>query len=174
MKSLVVLPSSLLAALVLIATPVAAQSLADVARSEDARRGAVRATSKTYTNADLRPDPTTPQPDPAAATPAVPGDANAPAATEGQAAAGAPPEPVEEKLDEKFWRSRAASIRARIQKAQQGVESLSGATHQDPREQAKVETLLKRAQGILERAESAQREFEVSAAAAKVPKDWIQ
>lgn len=159
------------------ATPtVVGQSLADVARQEEARRSTVRAPSKTFTNASL-----------SAAADQAPGLAHrtappsldaAPAARENSSApttASVPvAKPVAEVLDEKHWRDQAAAHRRQVASARKGLDALAGASHSDPREQALLEALRKQRQGALTQAEEAQRSFEKHAAAAQVPKAWIQ
>jgi hypothetical protein len=108
-----------------------AQSLADVARAEEARRKAVRRPAKVYTNDDLKgagvQDSTPPVPDqPANAVPAAgagPVGANAgatpkpsqPAAKASDAKASdakaSDAKASDAKKDEKYWRDRIASIR---------------------------------------------------------------
>lgn len=164
--------------------PAFGQSLADIARKEEARRKGMATSSKTYGNEDLAADPNPPSaPSVPANASAPPSSATAPAAPAapgstspdgGSAAAPAGTVADEKKLNEAEWRSRAAGLRARIQQARGEIEAFSGAAHQDPREQAKVEKLLLSSQGVLERAEAAQRQFEIQAAAAGVPKLWIQ
>jgi hypothetical protein len=113
------------------AMPLTAQSLADVARAEEARRGAVKGRVKVYTNDTLRgPDggdaPAPPVP------PAVPeqsgtGATTAPApAAKGASPQGskpAPPAPDSAK-DEKYWRDRLASARDALQRSQTFAEAL--------------------------------------------------
>lgn len=93
-----------------------AQSLADVARTEEARRKAVKAVekapAKVYTNDDLRGVPSI------AATPAAGGsaadaDAAADADTDAEAADEAEPEATDDGTprDEKFWRERITAAR---------------------------------------------------------------
>jgi hypothetical protein len=105
-----------------LAVPMTAstQSLADVARAEEARRKTVKGTAKVYSNDDLKrgvdppPAPVTDSSNPSApsasakpATPAKPADA--------AAAAEAPPTDVK---DEKYWRNRIASVREALQRNQ--------------------------------------------------------
>jgi hypothetical protein len=113
------------------AMPLTAQSLADVARAEEARRGAVKGRVKVYTNDTLRgPDggdaPAPPVP------PAVPEQsgtgattAQAPAAkgASPQGSKPAPPAPDSAK-DEKYWRDRLASARDALQRSQTFAEAL--------------------------------------------------
>jgi hypothetical protein len=121
-----------LAAILLLAlspAPLVAQSLADVARAEEARRKAVKASGKVFTNDSLRPEP----PPSAGAVPAVDagaGQAGAqtkdaktgaqPAATgtgSQTAAAGAPAGDAAPK-DEAYWRKRIDTERTALSRAQ--------------------------------------------------------
>ncbi|RPI53560.1 MAG: hypothetical protein EHM55_13450 [Acidobacteria bacterium] len=101
----------------------AAQSLADVARAEAARRKALGNTpSKTYTNDDLRGGnaaPTTP--DTPTAAPAAPSPA--PAATP-ETTAPQPPQPPERPQDEKYWRNRITVAREALQRSQAFFDAL--------------------------------------------------
>ena len=94
---------------------LAAQSLADVARAEEARRKTVKAPAKVYTNDDLKTGDATTEPSPTQpAAPAQPGAAQPAAA---QPAAAAKPDPAaaaakekekeaDPKKTEKYWRDR--------------------------------------------------------------------
>src|SRR5205823_3417162 len=89
-----------------------AQSLADVAKAEEARRKTVKQPAKVYTNDDLKggtgnsvPAPSTPA---APATTAVTPDTKAGDAAKPAAPA---PNPDEPKKDEKYWHDRVASAR---------------------------------------------------------------
>ena len=117
----------------IVALPLAgvapAQSLADVARQEEARRKAVKTPSKVYTNESLRPSdmPAAPPsaatgaPAPAPGTTPAPGTPT-PAASEDDddrpASAPAPPR------DEKYWRGRVDAARAAVSRAQTFQEAL--------------------------------------------------
>lgn len=175
--------AALVAAFCCAAAPVAGQSLADVAKKEEARRGAVRAKAKTLTNADLTTDPRDASPAGgtsamAAAAPragtaaAAPGNASA----DGQVA---PPEPPaasakEEVPPESWWRTRAQAMRARIAQARKSVEELTVPPSEDERQQAKVAKLLKAAQEALGRAEQDLKNLEMHADVAGVPATWIK
>lgn len=113
------------------ATLAHAQSLADVARQEEARRKTIKAPSKVYTNESLRPEPAPS----AASTPATPSSAvtppSAPASTSPAtatatdddatpAAGGAAPAV----RDEKYWRGRLDAERAALTRAQTMVDAL--------------------------------------------------
>ena len=109
-----------------MATPLAAQSLADVARAEEARRKAVKGRAKVYTNETLRgadggEPPAPPQAASAAATP--------PAAT-GEKPAAAPgskpaaPRASDPAKDEKYWRDRLAVARDALTRSQNFADAL--------------------------------------------------
>jgi hypothetical protein len=95
--------------------PVAAQSLADVARQEQERRKAIKKPSKVLTNKDLGsvPGPVT------TTTTAPDGGATTPAEAAGQkpaeGAAAAPGEPVK---DQAYWSGRWTSLQTQISRNQ--------------------------------------------------------
>lgn len=112
---------------VAVAAPLAAQSLADVARAEEARRKSVKGQAKVYTNETLRgadgAEP--PEPPPPAAPAATTPEASAgdkPAATPGSK----PPAPRagEPVRDEKYWRSRLAGARDALARSQNFADAL--------------------------------------------------
>lgn len=118
-------------ALLLLVLPVrlaTAQSLAELAKKEDARRKQVNASGKVYTNKDLPavPAPAVPAPassDPVSAEPpktetataAKPGDAPA---KDGKDAA------KDEKKDEAYWRKRVTSTRDSLTRSQTFKDAL--------------------------------------------------
>ena len=112
------------------AASIGAQSLADVARAEEARRKAVKGQVKVYTNDTLRgadggepPAPPAPQPAPAAKPAAGAADATAkPAPDPGAKPPAAPPAATAK--DEKYWRDRLASARDALQRSQTFADAL--------------------------------------------------
>ena len=166
-----------LVAPLLVALPAAAQSLAEGARREEARREAMPDAVKTYTNKDLTPDftkaaPTETAPAEAAPTAERPsGDASPSVAPDQPPVSAARTEPP---LDEALWRRRAAGIKAQVDKARADVVALDKPPVGDAREQARIAKLLATAQSVLDRAEEAQRLFLMQADAARVPGDWIK
>lgn len=99
-----------------------AQSLADVARAEEARRKSIkRPATKVYTNDDLargRDTTVTPAPPaPAPGTPARPADASAPAADRPASS----PEPPK---DEKYWRNRITNARNALERSKAFFDAL--------------------------------------------------
>src|SRR3970040_2279860 len=90
------------------ATPVFAQSLADVARKEEERRKAIRQPAKIYTNKDLSsvPPPSAPPPSSqAAAAPETPAPGAEPAGTEEKGAG-----KVESPKDQAYWSGRTRGL----------------------------------------------------------------
>lgn len=175
-------------ALVVIASSASAQSLGDVARQEEARRAAVKAAAraKVLTNASLTADPNAGATAPVVAVPAPTGasvvapasattaNASVAAVTAGAVTAATPVD-AKPKEDEATWRRRAADLRARVEKAQKAVDNFTNGTPaEDPREQARIETLMKRAQGELTRAGDAFRRLMTQADAAGVPFEWVR
>jgi type IV secretory pathway VirB10-like protein len=99
-----------------------AQSLADVAKAEAARRKTVDAPVKTYTNDDLRSDFSKPTPAPAS-TPAAPAEAAAKPATAagetGKPAAAAAPA-----RDQAYWSTRMTEARAKLERSRAFAQAL--------------------------------------------------
>lgn len=103
-----------------------AQSLAEVAREEAARRKTVAAPGKVYTNNDLKPDFTRPTPPPATPETASAAGQGAAAPEAGAAAAGAAPgaAPGGELRDQAYWSSRMAEARAKVDRSQAFAQAL--------------------------------------------------
>ena len=117
--------------------PVAAQSLADVARAEEARRKAVKGQAKVYTNDTLRgadggaaPPPPPPASAPSPATSSVPATAGTPApggASQPGTSAGskpAAPAAADTAKGEKYWRDRVAGARDALSRSQTFADAL--------------------------------------------------
>lgn len=123
-------PLSLVAIVLVSALPSAAlaQSLADVARAEAARRRSITEPVKVYTNEDLKSDFTTPVPPPdaSAAEPASEPPSNATASEAGaQPAAGADEkDKAPGPLDEAAWRTRITTARQELERLQMFAEAL--------------------------------------------------
>ena len=94
-----------------LSRPAAAQSLADVARTEEARRKAVDQTSKEpaklYTNKDLDSVPAPAEPAPAA-------EAVKPAEPDKAKGEKDKPKDAEPPKDQKYWGDRAAALRTQL------------------------------------------------------------
>jgi hypothetical protein len=117
----------ILALLLAIAPPLAAaQSLADVAKAEEARRKSVKKPGKTYGNGNLKPDAGAPAP--ATGTPATPADAATP--TPGAAAVEIPLSPDPGAADEKpaqgeaYWTGKMKTARAALERTRLFADAL--------------------------------------------------
>jgi hypothetical protein len=186
---------------VVVATAAApsAQSLADVARAEEARRKTVKGQAKVYTNDTLRgadggeapapPPPSAPAPaSSAAATGSAAGTPVTPAATPGAkppaAQASATPR------DEKYWRDRLSTARNALERSQTFADALQNQINSlytefvnmsDPAQRALIEQ--KRLAAIAEqdrvRADIAKftkaiADIEEEARRANVPAGWLR
>lgn len=188
------------ALLLIAATRLAAQGLADVARAEEARRKAVKGQVKVYTNETLRGSDGGDAP----AAPVNPASAAAPASsTPATAAAGgtaqpgtsqsvkpAPPKPAEAPRDEKYWRERIAAARDALSRSQTFAEALQTQINglytefvnmSDPAQRAVIEK--KRLAAIAEqdrvkadtvRQTKALADIEDEARRANVPAGWLR
>jgi len=189
-------------ALVLIAaSSLAAQSLADVARAEEARRKTVKGQVKVYTNETLRgadggdAAPATPA---ASSSPASPASNSAAAAAAGgsaqpgatQGAKPAPPKAADGVKDEKFWRERLAGARDALSRSQTFADALQTQINglytefvnmSDPAQRAVIEK--KRLAAIAEhdrvkadivRQTKALADIEDEARRANVPAGWLR
>lgn len=168
------------------ASPVAGQSLAAVARTEEARRKQIKQSSKVLTNKDLRQsDRVTPPPVAApAATPAAPAPDPAAAAT--------PPvdEDAQREQDEKAWRQKMADARIGLERSQMYSDALQSkinalwtdfTARDDPAQRAQIELERKRAlaeqervKGEIETQKKAIADLEEEARKAGVPPGWIR
>jgi hypothetical protein len=111
----------MVAALMLVgAATASAQSLADIARQEEARRKAVSGSGKVYTNEALQPEP---PPSPGSVPPATPAPAAPPAAADGNKPA-APATPGAGTKTETEWKKRIADERDALSRAQIFAEAL--------------------------------------------------
>jgi hypothetical protein len=122
------------------AVPLAAQSLADIARQEEERRKAIRAAGKLYTNESLSPEPppstppvtvpAQPEAPPATATPpdgAAPGAGVPPTTQTPRPPADSPPgpnQPAPAASNEAEWRKRITAARDGLTRSQMFAEAL--------------------------------------------------
>jgi hypothetical protein len=190
------------AALIIVAATGAAsaQSLADLAKREDARRKAIKAPAKVITNEDLPSVPAaTPPPaaaapasDPADATPpggAAPA-AGAPASASAQASEAPTPATVEVVKDEAYWRRRISVARdnlARSQIFQDALQSRINAlstdfvNRDDPAQRAvvaadrqKALAEMERVKGDIVQAEKDITETQETARKEGIPAGWVR
>ena len=172
-------------AIALLVAPglVAGQSLAAVAKKEEARRKQVKQSSRVYTNKDVgpaepraTPPATAPSSDAETATaPAGPGagagpstaPSPGPAADAGEAgaagAAEAPAEGEEREQDEQQWRARITEARAALERNQMFAEALQSrinslwmdfTARDDPAQRAAIDVERKKAIAQLDRVKS--------------------
>lgn len=170
-----------------------AQSLADVARQEEARRKAVKdagkETGKVYTNTDLRADISKSEPA-AATTPSdkSPADAAKPADTKDAAAQKAKPD--EPAKDQAYWSGRIGAARSALDRSkifadalQSRVNALSAdfTNRDDPAQRSQIELERQRATSELARVNKeiaeqtkAIADIEEEARKAGVPPGWLR
>lgn len=167
------------------AVPAAGQSLADVARKEDARRKKIRQVTRVLTNNDLKPSDGRAAPPPVA----VPEPPPAPPEAAAPAAAG-PDEAEEEEHDEQAWRQKMADARLALERNQMYADALQSkinalwadfAARDDPAQRAQIELERKRAIAEQERVKAevaaqtkAIADLEEEARKAGVPPGWIR
>lgn len=178
-----------------IAAPVGAQSLAELARQEEARRKAIKVPAKVYTNEDVRGG--TPAPGPVSApaspvSPASPTPSAAPARTE--------PAPDERTADtatgaepaqgEQYWRKRIQGARDALARAEIFAEALQSrinalttdfVNRDDPAQRAVIAADREKALAELERVKREIAQFTKDIAAiqdearrAGVPPGWLR
>jgi hypothetical protein len=195
-------PAACLTVMLVCAGTPTAQSLAEVARAEAARRKALGKTSgKVYTNDDLKGTSDGPAPAPDASTPKAPNPA---AATTGTASPrpGGPPTatavpptqaatpPPDRVKDEKQWRARMAAAREALQRSQAFADALQSQINGlyaefvamgDPVQRAAIEKKRNEAIAELDRVKAdigqqtkAIAAIEEEARRASVPSGWLR
>ncbi len=169
------------------ASPAAGQSLAAIARTEEARRKQIKQSSKVITNKDLRQsDRVSP--------PVAPPPAAAPAAPAPDPGAAAPAPPVDEgaqrEQDEQAWRQKMVDARVALERSQMYSDALQSkinalwadfTARDDPAQRAQLELERKRAlaeqervKGEIETQKKAIADLEEEARKAGVPPGWIR
>ncbi len=164
-------------------TAVSAQSLADVARAEEARRKSVKATTKVYTNEDLGQ---------------TSGVNPAPAPSTGATAAAKPADaadrPAEEKPDpaktQAHWKERATAIQQSLSRSRLLLEALQSQVNSlnaefvntdDPGQRDLLQVRLQRATGELQRVQQdlekqtrVAADLQEEARKAGIPPGWVR
>lgn len=188
---------ALLAVFLAVAPPLAAaQTLADVAKAEEARRKSVKKPAKIIGNDDLRPD--TGRPSTAAPAPAAPTGAAAPATTPtpGAAAVNIPlsPDPgavaKPSAQDEAFWKERMVTARAALDRTRLFADALQSrinalttdfVNRDDPAQRSVIEQDRLKAMAELERVRKemtdqtkAIADVQEEARKAGVPAAWVR
>jgi hypothetical protein len=164
--------------------PAAGQSLAAVARKEEARRKQLKQSSRVLTNKDLKQvEGALPPPPPAAAPAPAGGDAAKPADA-----------PVDEeqqrKDDEQAWRKKMADARLALERSQMYADALQSkinalwtdfTARDDPAQRAQLEIERKRAlaeqervKGEIEAQKKAIADLEEEARRAGIPPGWLR
>lgn len=169
---------------------VQAQSLAELAKSEAARRKTVDAPAKVYTNDDLRPDFTRGTPPPATTEAAAP--ASAPAAAEPATAAAPAPGAAAggEARGQEYWSGRMAEARGKVERSQAFAQALQNRVDMlwtdfvnrgDPVQQRAIEQERNKALAELERLKKEIEDNQKAVAAvqdearrAGVPAGWVR
>ena len=172
----------------LVPATAGAQSLAGVAKAEEARRKQQPKPAKVYTNQDLKRDPTTPTP---AAAPAAPtAGAAMPAPAEAPAPAAEPAAPAAPARDQASWRGRMTAARDQLDRSQTFAAALQSridaltldfVNRDDPAQRSVVEQNRLKALAELERVQreiasqtKAITAIEDEARKAGVPAGWLR
>ena len=175
----------------LVPVVAGAQSLAAVARSEEARRKQQPKAAKVYTNQDLTRDLTTPAAATSgAATPADTAAATAAPATSERPSAAEAPAPPTPARDEKYWRERIGTARADLERSKTFADALQSrisalttdfVNRDDPAQRAVIEQNRLKALAELERVQreiAAQTKaiagIEDEARKSGVPAGWLR
>ncbi len=118
-KASLIVVTAVLVSIGATAVPLAAQSLADVARKEEERRKAIKKPSKVLTNKDLGSVPATAPPETTATTPDASGTTPAAAGKDGQKpAADAEKKAAEPAKDQAYWSGRAKGLQTQLDRDQ--------------------------------------------------------
>ena len=150
--------------LIIVGVTVSAsgQSLAELARREEARRKSIKTPAKVYTNENIRGGTPAPAvtPTPAASPAAAPAGANTPETGSVVAAVPAAPAPTEETKGEAYWKKRIQGERDALARAQIFAEALQSringlsadfVARDDPAQRAVIATDRQKALAELER-----------------------
>jgi hypothetical protein len=174
-----------------------AQSLAEVAKREEARRKAVKVPGKVYTNSDLKPDPSkesVPErlPDSLAGKPTPTPVAGKPAPEPTRLAAGGTAEPVAPPANEgeAYWKGLITSARTALERSTVLADALQSrlnalatdiVNRDDPAQRAQLELERQRALAELDRMKAqiadqtkAIADIEEDARKAGVPPGWLR
>ncbi len=164
---------------------VSGQSLADVAKAEEARRKTIRAGAKVYTNDDLGRTPATSaapsQPVPVASTAAKPGEAAAKPAEE---------KPVDPTKTQAYWNERATTIQQSLSRNRLLLDALQSQVNgmnaefmntDDPGQRGLLQARLQRATSELQRVQEdianltkGATDLQEEARKSGVPAGWVR
>ena len=163
---------------------VFAQSLADVARAEEARRKAVKAEAKVYTNEDLgRTRATSAAPMPSSTSSSATPKADATTKPDQE-------KPVDPTKTEKYWKDRAAAIQQSLSRNKLLVDALETQVNglnaeylntDDPGQRDLLRARVQRASGELQRVQQeiqqqtkAAADLQEEARKSGVPAGWVR
>jgi hypothetical protein len=162
---------------------LSAQSLADVANAEAARRKTAKAGTKVYTNEDLGRTATSPAPSEpvAAATAAKPDDPTAKPEDK---------KPIDPTKTEKYWRDRAVAIQQSLSRNKLLLDALQSQVNamnaefmntDDPGQRGLLQVRLQRATGELQRVQQdvekqtkAAADLQEEARKSGIPAGWVR
>jgi hypothetical protein len=170
------------AILVSAAVPLGAQSLADVARQEEARRKQIKQPARVYTNKDLV-SVAAPSPPPQTSSSATPGTDDA-SKDAGKRAAGDPlekgPKDPGAVKDQEYWSSRMRALTEKLDADQTSIEALrsristmTAAATVGPELQRAVDELDHLTQAV-ELGKKAVADLQEEARRAAVPPGWLR
>jgi hypothetical protein len=161
------------------AAPLRAQSLADVARQEEARRKEIRQPARVYTNKDLVSVPSTSPRTASATAPAAPDPAGENAAKDAAKDAKDTKDPGGVK-DQAYWSNRLKTLTAQLDSDQMladaqrnRVNTLTAAAITGPDMQKALDDLDRLMQAV-ERDRKAVADFPEEARRASVPPGWLR
>lgn len=170
---------------VVVPATATAQSLAAIARAEAARRQSIDGPVRTYTNADLKKDFTTPAP-----RPEVPQVPPVPAVGADQPDAIPAPAPPAAERDQAYWSARISAARAALQRSETLAAALQSrinalttdfVARDDPAQRAVIEQDRLKALAELERLKreiadqtQAIADIQEEARRAGVPPGWLR
>jgi len=167
--------------LCLVASAAAAQSLADLAKQEEARRKAIKTPSKVYTDADLKrlspgTPPPAPQQPPPPATGQDPKEAGQPA--DAQAAADKAAAEQEPEKDETWWRTRITEARAKLESTKFSYDAMQTRVNVQraalANDRARALAELQRLKEQIDADTKAIADIEEEARQAGVPPGWLR
>ena len=170
---------------------LSAQSLADVATAEAARRKTVKSAGKVYTNEDLGNTPaTSPAPSSAKAPEGKPGAPTDAAKPADPAAKPDEKKPIDPAKTEKYWKDRASTIQQSLSRNKLLVEALQTQVNgmnaefmntDDPGQRDLLQARLQRSTGELQRVQQeidkqtkAAADLQEEARKSGVPAGWVR
>jgi hypothetical protein len=175
--------------LAVAAAPLSAQSLADIARQEEARRREIRQPAKVYTNKDLGSVPS-PSPAPQAAAPSTTPAADAAGKDGSKGPQGKDPKSQGIVKDQAYWSMRMKDLTAQLDRDQTYADALQArisaltadySARDDPaqragilRDKQKASDEFERLKQAIQSEKKAIADFQEEARRASVPPGWLR